>query len=28
VIETFIENLRRLRTGEPLLALIDKEKGY
>ena len=28
VIETFIENLRRLRTGEPLLAIIDKEKGY
>src|SRR2546430_1509988 len=28
VIETFIENLRRLRTGEPLLALIDQEKGY
>ena len=28
VIETFIENLRRLRTGESLLALIDKEKGY
>src|SRR6266700_2267110 len=27
-IDTFIENLRRLRTGEPLLALIDKEKGY
>ena len=28
VIETFIENLRRMRTGQPLLALIDKEKGY
>jgi phosphoglycerate dehydrogenase-like enzyme len=28
VIESFIENLRRLRTGEPLLAIIDKEKGY
>ena len=28
VIETFIENLRRMRIGEPLLALIDKEKGY
>jgi phosphoglycerate dehydrogenase-like enzyme len=28
VIETFIDNLRRMRTGEPLLALIDKEKGY
>ena len=28
VIATFCENLRRLRTGEPLLALIDKDKGY
>lgn len=28
VIDTFCENLRRLATGEPLLALIDKEKGY
>jgi phosphoglycerate dehydrogenase-like enzyme len=28
VIDTFCENLRRLRTGEPLLALIDKDKGY
>jgi phosphoglycerate dehydrogenase-like enzyme len=27
-IDTFCENLRRLRTGEPLLALIDKRKGY
>jgi phosphoglycerate dehydrogenase-like enzyme len=28
VIDTFCENLRRLRAGEPLLALIDKDKGY
>ena len=28
VIATFCENLRRLRTGQPLLALIDKQKGY
>jgi phosphoglycerate dehydrogenase-like enzyme len=28
VIETFIENLKRRRDGRPLLALIDKEKGY
>jgi phosphoglycerate dehydrogenase-like enzyme len=28
VIDTFCENLRRLRTDEPLLALIDKDKGY
>jgi phosphoglycerate dehydrogenase-like enzyme len=28
VIETFVENLRRRRTGQPLLALIDKRKGY
>jgi phosphoglycerate dehydrogenase-like enzyme len=28
VIATFIENLQRLRDGQPLLALIDKEKGY
>jgi phosphoglycerate dehydrogenase-like enzyme len=28
VIATFCENLRRLRTGQPLLALIDKRKGY
>lgn len=27
-IATFCENLRRLRTGQPLLALIDKHKGY
>lgn len=28
VIATFCENLKRLRSGEPLLALIDKRKGY
>jgi phosphoglycerate dehydrogenase-like enzyme len=28
VITTFCENLRRLRAGQPLLALIDKRKGY
>jgi phosphoglycerate dehydrogenase-like enzyme len=28
VIATFIENLGRLRDGRPLLALIDKQKGY
>jgi phosphoglycerate dehydrogenase-like enzyme len=28
VIDTFCENLRRLRHGRPLLALIDKHKGY
>src|SRR5437667_3474991 len=28
VVATFCENLRRLRTGQPLLALIDKRKGY
>jgi phosphoglycerate dehydrogenase-like enzyme len=28
IIETFCENLRRLRQGRPLLALIDKQKGY
>ena len=28
VISTFCENLRRLRNGQPLLALIDKQKGY
>jgi len=27
-IETFIENLKRLRTGQALLAVIDKRKGY
>ena len=24
----FCENLRRMRSGQPLLALIDKQKGY
>ena len=28
VIATFIENLQRMRDGRPLLALIDKQKGY
>jgi phosphoglycerate dehydrogenase-like enzyme len=28
VVATFCENLRRLRDGRPLLALIDKQKGY
>jgi phosphoglycerate dehydrogenase-like enzyme len=28
VIDTFCENLRRRRAGHPLIALIDKEKGY
>jgi phosphoglycerate dehydrogenase-like enzyme len=28
VIDTFCENLRRMRAGQPYLALIDKEKGY
>jgi phosphoglycerate dehydrogenase-like enzyme len=28
VIATFIENLKRLRDGRPLRALIDKQKGY
>jgi phosphoglycerate dehydrogenase-like enzyme len=28
VIATFCENLRRMRAGQPLLALIDKDKGY
>ena len=28
VIATFTENLQRLRDGRPLLALIDKQKGY
>ncbi len=28
VIATFCENLRRLRDGRPMLALIDKHKGY
>jgi phosphoglycerate dehydrogenase-like enzyme len=28
VVDTFCDNLRRLRAGQPLLALIDKQKGY
>src|SRR4029453_15671579 len=28
VIDTFCENLKRMRDGRPLLALIDKQKGY
>src|SRR2546426_7744450 len=28
VIETFCDNLRRMRAGQPLIALIDKRKGY
>ena len=28
VIDTFCENLRRLRAGQPLVAIIDKVKGY
>ena len=28
VIDTLCENLRRMRTGQPLVAIIDKEKGY
>jgi hypothetical protein len=28
VIATLIDNLQRLRDGRPLLALIDKQKGY
>ena len=28
VIATFCENLRRMRAGQPFLALIDKHKGY
>jgi phosphoglycerate dehydrogenase-like enzyme len=28
VIDTFCENLRRMRAGKPLVALIDKHKGY
>ena len=28
IVDTFCENLRRLRAGIPLVALIDKEKGY
>ena len=28
VIDTFCENLKRMRSGQPLVAIIDKEKGY
>jgi len=28
VVSTFVENLKRMKKGEPLLALIDKRKGY
>jgi phosphoglycerate dehydrogenase-like enzyme len=28
IVDTFCENLRRLRGGRPLIALIDKQKGY
>ena len=28
VIDTFCENLRRMRAGQPFIALIDKDKGY
>ncbi|MBI2203278.1 MAG: D-2-hydroxyacid dehydrogenase [Candidatus Rokubacteria bacterium] len=28
IVDTFCENLRRLRAGQPLIALIDKQKGY
>jgi phosphoglycerate dehydrogenase-like enzyme len=28
VVSTFVENLKRMKTGDPLLALIDKRKGY
>jgi phosphoglycerate dehydrogenase-like enzyme len=28
VVSTFVENLQRMKKGEPLLALIDKRKGY
>ena len=28
IVDTFCENLRRLRAGRPLVALIDKQKGY
>jgi phosphoglycerate dehydrogenase-like enzyme len=28
IVDTFCENLRRVRAGRPLIALIDKEKGY
>ena len=28
IVDTFCENLRRMRDGRPLVALIDKQKGY
>jgi phosphoglycerate dehydrogenase-like enzyme len=28
IVDTFCENLRRMRAGQPFIALIDKEKGY
>jgi phosphoglycerate dehydrogenase-like enzyme len=28
IVDTFCENLRRLRAGRPLIALIDKQQGY
>jgi phosphoglycerate dehydrogenase-like enzyme len=28
VVSTFVENLKRMKSGEPLQALIDKRKGY
>jgi phosphoglycerate dehydrogenase-like enzyme len=28
IVDTFCENLRRMRDGRPLIALIDKQKGY
>ena len=28
IVDTLCENLRRLRAGQPLIALIDKQKGY
>jgi phosphoglycerate dehydrogenase-like enzyme len=28
IVDTFCENLRRMRAGRPFVALIDKEKGY
>jgi phosphoglycerate dehydrogenase-like enzyme len=28
IVDTFCENLRRLRDGRPLVALVDKQKGY
>jgi phosphoglycerate dehydrogenase-like enzyme len=28
IVDTFCENLRRLRDGRPFIALVDKQKGY